>query len=261
MKLVNYFKIYPTKNDFKYILFKFLLFYFILLIILFIFQRKIMYFPNTDTSINEHWIPLINNNKTIALQEKDNLNSLYHVILFHGNAGNANMKNYYKLVFPNANIIVAEYPGFGFRAKESLNKDNILIAASEIVETVHKDNKPIILLGESLGSGIASEMAIKYNIKDLVLATPYTTISDVAQDKLPIFPVHFLLKDDFNNIDTLKNFTGNLTILIAEKIAEKDQVIPTVFAYNLSHSINKNINKLEILIKDSTHNSWAKNSS
>lgn len=252
MKFFNNFKIYPSKMDFKLLFFKLFLFYLILLVILFIFQRRVMYFPNTDMTISEHWIPIKNNNhKIIALKEKEE-SKLYNVILFHGNAGNADMKNYYKLLFPNANIIIAEYPGFGFRANESLNKSNIISASQEIVEEILKDGKPIILLGESLGSGVASEMAIKYNIKNLVLATPYNDIASVAQSKFQYFPIYPLVLDRYNNKDVLKKFQGNLVILIAEF----DQVIPTEFAYDLSKSIKSDINKLDILIKGAGHNSY-----
>lgn len=251
MNLFNYFKIYPTKSDFIQLLKKLLLFYVIVLSVLFVFQRKIMYFPNTDHRISSHWISLKKGNKIIALKEKD-INLDYNVLVFHGNAGNADMKNYYKLLFPHANIIIAEYPGFGFRSEESLNKDNIIQASQEIVEEVLKDKKPLILVGESLGSGIASEMAVKYNIDNLVLATPYNKIASVAQNKFPLLPIYPLVLDRYNNTDTLKNYHGNLVILIAEF----DNVIPNKFAYELSDSIRPDINKLNILIKGATHNSY-----
>lgn len=252
MSLFNYFKIYPNKKDLMQLFTRFIIYYFIFLSVLFICQRYIMYFPNIDESISYNWIAVKNkNNKIIALQQKD-IAQDYNVLVFHGNAGNADMKNYYKLLFPNANIIVAEYPGFGFRGKESLNKEDIIKASEEIVETVQKDKKPLILVGESLGSGVASEMAVKYHIKNLVLATPYNDIASVAQSKFPIFPIYPLVLDRYNNTDTLKKFQGNLVLLIAEF----DTVIPNKFAYELSDSINPNINKLNILIKDSTHNSY-----
>lgn len=251
MNLFNYFKIYPTKSDFLQLFKKLFLYYIIILSALFVFQRKIMYFPNTDHSISSHWIPLKKNNKIIALKEKD-VNLSYNLLVFHGNAGNADMKDYYKLLFPNANIIVAEYPGFGFRSEETLNKDNVIHDSEEIVEEVLKDKKPLILLGESLGSGVASEMAVKYNIKNLVLATPYTTIASVAQSKFPFLPVYPLVLDRYNNTETLKKYHGNLVILIAQF----DKVIPNKFAYELSDSIKPNIHKLDILIKGADHNSY-----
>lgn len=253
MTLLKYFKIYPNKKDFLILLKKLFFFYLIILSVLFFFQRKIMYFPLKDTTISSHWTTITKDNKVIALKEKDQ-NHSYNVLLFHGNAGNADMKNYYKLLFPNANIIVGEYPGFGFRESENLNKDNIIKSSEEIVEEVLKDGKPLVLVGESLGSGVASEMAVKYKIKNLVLATPYNNISSVAQSKFPLLPIYPLVLDRFNNTDVLKNYEGNLVILIAEF----DKVIPPYFAYDLSESIklNKKINQTDILIKGAGHNSY-----
>lgn len=251
MKIFNYFKIYPSKLDMMYLIKKLVLFYTIILTVLFFTQRYVMYFPNKDIFISSHWIPIIKNNKTIALKEKD-IQYSYNVLLFHGNAGNADMKNYYKLLFPFANIIIAEYPGFGFRSDENISKDNLIKASEEIVEEILKDNKPLVLVGESLGSAIASEMAVKYHIKDLVLATPYNNIASVAQSKFPLLPVYPLVLDRYNNNEALQYFNGNIVFLIAEF----DNVIPNKFAYSLFKSINPNINKLEILIKGAGHNSY-----
>lgn len=254
MNILNKFKLYPNKKDLVPFFKKFLFFYICVFIALFSFQRKVMYFPNTDSFINaSHWTKIDKNNKTIAIKEISN-NYSYNVLVFHGNAGNANMKDYYRLVFPEANIIIAEYPGFGFRSNETLNKENIIQASSEIVEEVLKDNKPLILFGESLGSGVASEMAIKYKIKNLVLATPYDDISKLAQSKFKFFPIYPFVFDRYNNDEVLQQYSGNLVLLISEF----DQVIPNKFAYSLSEKLdkNKNIHKKNILIKKAGHNTY-----
>lgn len=254
MKIIDKFKIYPKKSDLIPFFKKFLFVYICLFIALFVFQRKVMYFPDKDTYINSsHWTKFTKNDKTIALKEISK-NYSYNILIFHGNAGNANMKDYYRLLFPNANIIVAEFPGFGFRNNEILDKEHIIQAASEITEEVLKDKKPLILVGESLGSGVASEMAIKYNIHNLVLSTPYNDISTLAQSKFKFFPIYPLVLDRYNNDEVLKNYSGNLVLLISEF----DNVIPNKFAYALSDSLknNKHIIKKNILIKNAGHNNY-----
>ncbi len=254
MKIIDMFKIYPKKSDLIPFFKKFLFVYICLLSALFFFQRKVMYFPNTSSEINSsHWITISKNNKPIALKEKS-IEYSYNVLIFHGNAGNADMKNYYRLIFPEANIIVAEFPGFGFRSNEILDKEHIIQAASEITEEILKDKKPLILMGESLGSGVASEMTVKYKINNLVLATPYHDISKLAQTKFKFFPIYPLVLDRYNNDEVLKKYSGNVLLLIAEF----DHVIPNKFAYALSESLddNKNIIKKNILIKNSGHNTY-----
>ena len=251
MKPFKNFKAYPTRKDGLMLLKILFVLYFFVLFLLIVFQRNFMYFPSKDISISTDWLPLQKNGRTIALKEK-NSQASYNILIFHGNAGNANMRNNYRLLFPNANIIVAEYPGFGFRSHEKINKDNIITASAEIVEEVMKDGKRLILVGESLGSGVASEMAMKYDIKDLVLITPYDNISSVAQSMFSFLPIYPLIFDRYNNSDTLKKFNGNVVLLIAEF----DQVIPTKFAYALYESLGTDVHKSEILIKDSGHNNY-----
>lgn len=241
------FKIYFQKKDIYYLS----SFYLLLLLLMFIFQRNLLYFPNPDPSINSDWKPISLNDKIVALEDKSSINLKNIVLVFHGNANNANTKNYYQIVFPNSHIIVAEYPGYGFRNKESLNKDNILSQADQLTKELLKRNLPITVVGESLGSGVASYVAMKNNIKQLVLATPYTNIASVAQDKFWFMPIYYLVKDNFDNIDNLKNYHGKIAILIAEN----DKIIPNKFAYQLYEKI-KDANKIKILIKGAEHNSW-----
>lgn len=241
------FKIYFQKKDIYYLL----TFYLALLFLMFFFQRNLLYFPNEDTNINSNWIPVFINNKIVALEEKETIKRQNIVLVFHGNAGNANLKNYYNLIFPNSHVIVAEYPGYGFRKKEEINKENILKQADELTQELLKRKVPITIVGESLGSGVASYVAVKNNINQLVLATPYTSIASVAQDKFWFMPIYYLVQDNFDNVENLKKYHGKIAILIAEH----DRVIPNKFAYQLYNEISDN-NKIKILIKGSEHNSW-----
>jgi hypothetical protein len=79
-----------------------------------------------------------------------------------------------------------------------------------------------ILIGESLGSGIASQMATEHKFKGVFLITPYTTIADRAQEMYWYLPVKYLTKDNFNNIDNISRI--NAPVLIVH--GDDDDIIP-----------------------------------
>ena len=59
--------------------------------------------------------------------------------------------------------------------------------------------RPVYLVGESLGSGVASYLAGTYSnqIAGLILISPFSSLTDVAQHHFPLLPVRWFLVDRF----------------------------------------------------------------
>jgi uncharacterized protein len=92
-------------------------------------------------------------------------------------------------------------------------------------------NQPIYLVGESLGSGVASYLAGTYSnkISGVVLISPFTSLTDVAQSHFPLLPVRLLLIDRFPSEKYLNNYHGKLGITVDGK----DTVVPKKFGLRL----------------------------
>jgi alpha/beta superfamily hydrolase len=229
----------------------------LIVLFLFIIQRHLLYFPNTSTSYNQqYWQTLYVNKQTLALESKDNFQRV--ILLFHGNAGNANDREFYKNVFPkNTHLIVVEYPGYGINHLQDINKDNLLNHARKVTAYVKSQyGENIIIAGESLGTALASQMANEFKINKLLLITPYTSIKQVAQSKFWFVPISLLLKDNYDNVEFLQNYQGQALLVIAEK----DNVISSKYGHKLYESINikqqLNIKKDLIVVKNANHNNW-----
>jgi pimeloyl-ACP methyl ester carboxylesterase len=54
------------------------------------------------------------------------------------------------------------------------------------------DSDRVVLLGQSLGTGVASEMARRGFGARLVLISPFTSIADMARHIIPLFPASFV---------------------------------------------------------------------
>jgi len=83
-------------------------------------------------------------------------------------------------------------------------------------------HKEISVVGRSLGSGVAVQLAAARPVTRLVLVTPYDSLQEVAAQQFPYFPVRWLLLDKFESWKYVPQISAP-TLVIA---AEYDEVIP-----------------------------------
>lgn len=244
-------------NYFLKLIYLIIIVYVLFCIVLFLNQKKMIYFPTKISSIEYENLEKVNkiyklrlDNQVLGYEiKKNDIDEI--IVIFHGNARDAISRSYYLNLFKNKNLFLAEYPGFGENFGEDITKEKILTKAEKTVYELSKKYKNIILVGESLGTGIASFVATKVEIKKLILITPYDSILNVASEKFPYIPLKYLLTENFDNVDYLKNYKNEVIILISEN----DEVIKPKFAINLSKKINSKI----IMVKNSNHNNWYEN--
>jgi pimeloyl-ACP methyl ester carboxylesterase len=159
------------------------------------------------------------------------------VLIVHGNAGSAIDRVDYaegvKRVMP-CDVYILEYPGYGARPGAPSEK-SLLAAADEAMALIEKDG-PIYLIGESLGTGVASYLAGTHpkSVAALLLMAPYHNLTEVAQNHMPIFPVRWLLQDKFPSAQYLRAYHGPVAVVLAGQ----DEVIPKRFGRHLYDDYN-----------------------
>jgi pimeloyl-ACP methyl ester carboxylesterase len=101
-------------------------------------------------------------------------------------------------------VVVCEYRGYGLSAGASgpseagLYHDAEAVLAWLAAEGVRFER--IALFGESLGTGVAVEMAARGRGASLVLVTPYTSIPEVASRFVFGLPVRLLMSERFDSL-------------------------------------------------------------
>ena len=233
-------------------------FYLVLALLLFVFQRSLLYFPDKqppsqqllDAENLRFWPDKSNFRGVTSVNEAENVKGT--VIVFHGNAGAAHHRSYYidALSAQNYRVILAEYPGYSGRGGSASEQVLVGDAIETIAIAYKKYGSPLYLWGESLGAGVVASAIAKTDIpiKGLVLFTPWDSLPAVAQTHYWYFPVRWLIKDKYFSVENLKNYKGNIAVVLAER----DEVIPIKHGQKLYDSITAN--KQLWLFENAQHN-------
>ena len=211
-----------------------ILIYLSILVLLFIFQRNLMYLPEENNysgdkikvDIEKVKINTSDNLDLLGWFHKKDLKKFKTILYFHGNAGKLENR-IHKLNHFNdmeVNFLIIAWRGFsGNKGKPS--EKGLYIdgnSATKWLKNLGLNEEDIILYGESLGTGIATEIAQNSNFAGLILETPFTSMVDAAKNVYPYIPVGLLLKDRYENYKKIKNI--NIPILVMH--GEADQIVP-----------------------------------
>ncbi len=147
------------------------------------------------------------------------------VLVIHGNGGCALQRGYIAQPIHDASAIdvfILEFPGYGMRAG-STGLKSFLAAAEEAFVLLPK-GKPVYLVSESLGTGVAAHLGKTHpkEIAGMVMFVPYDSLPSLAQSKMPLLLPYFFLVDRFEPAAWLKDYRGPIKFVLAER----DAVIP-----------------------------------
>ena len=220
--------------------------YLAIILFIYFYQRNLLYNPSDNNYLNDkinfnYEEIFIETEKNIKLKtwfiNKD-LNKFKTIVFFHGNAGNLlnrvhKLNELYKL---DLNILLTSWRGFsGNKGKPS--EKNLYYDAQQIVEWLKVrglDNKDIILYGESLGTGVAIELASKNNFGGIILESPFTSMIDTAKIYYPYLPVNLLLKDKYDSKSKIKDIKTPILIMHGKM----DNIVPQRMGVELFEKAN-----------------------
>jgi hypothetical protein len=201
--------------------------YLLIALAVLIFQRRFIYFPTKipadviqSVAAGHGFAPWKNSAGEIIGWKMTRTNATANVLIVHGNAGCALSRDYIaQPIFDAAdvNVFVLEYPGYGARSG-SPSKESFVVAA-EAAFPLFPDDLPRYIVSESIGAGVAGELARAHSqkIAGLALFVPYHNLASVAQRQFWFLPAYFFLCDRFDPENCLKSYRGPVKFIIAEK--------------------------------------------
>ena len=220
--------------------------YLIIILIFYFYQRSLLYNPSENNYLNDkisfnYKEIFIETNKNIELKswfiEKD-LKRFKTILFFHGNAGNLFNRVYKlnELSKLDLNILIISWRGFSGNEGKPTEK-NLYHDAEEAVKWLKAqglDNKNIILYGESLGTGVVTELASKNNFGGIILESPFTSIADTAKIYYPYLPINLLLKDRYDIKSKIKDIETPILIMHGKR----DNIVPQKMGLELFEKAN-----------------------
>lgn len=175
-------------------------------------------------------------------------------ILFHGNAGHAGHREYYAdtLTRLGLRVILAEYPGYGPR-DGALGERSLVADALRSIELARqRHGAPLLLIGESLGAGVAAAAYAEQrsSVAAILLITPWDRLESIASHHYPFLPAKLLLRDRYDSVTNLAS--ADCPVLVA--VAERDDIVPQRFGTALYESLAAP-KRLKI-VRAAGHNDW-----
>lgn len=139
------------------------------------------------------------------------------LIFFHGNGDSLHgaFTATASLAAAGYGVLLPEYRGYGGNPG-SPSEDGLYRDGEAALQWLRQENVPlerIVPIGNSLGSGVATELALRHPVAGLVLISGFTSLADVAAAHMRIFPVRLLLKDRYENAAKLPNVTVRVLVL------------------------------------------------
>jgi len=199
-------------------------------------QRNMQYFPQRVTEFNPNSYGLAMQVVNTTTADGLTLKHWYApaqpdrptIVYFHGNAGFVGTRRdrAKALIGRGLGLYLAEYRGYGVNGGAPTERGLILDAQSVMEDLKSRGVDNIVIYGESIGTGVAIQIATQYTVKAVILEAPFTSATDIAQNLYPFIPVKFLMKDQFKSIDHIRNIDAPLLFMHGTH----DSVIPIKFS-------------------------------
>lgn len=125
------------------------------------------------------------------------------LIYFGGNAEEITAFVSERVALPGSAIAAINYRGFGLSEGvpgEAQLFADALVIYDELSGRADLNPSKVVVMGRSLGSGVAVYLASQRDVAALVLVTPYDSIASLAQQRYPTVPVRWVLKHSFDSL-------------------------------------------------------------
>lgn len=234
-------------KNIKKLLIAFIIIYALVSLSAFFFQEKLI-FPTQKLSddaitvstkidgIEDIELNMKDGNKIRGWFVKNSISEKSNLLIYFG----ANAEEVSRIIprmakFQNWSVVLINYRGYG--NSEGIPGEQTLFSDSlEIYdyfsnrEDINKNN--IILMGRSIGTGVATYLAEKRNTSAVILVSPYDSLGSVVKEKCPILPVNLILKHRFDSISRAPSIKSPLLIIVGTE----DKLIPVWHSIRLGEA-------------------------
>jgi uncharacterized protein len=225
-----------------------------------LFQRQLIYLPDRSTP------PTPDGVEEVALDTDDGLTltawfvpaaeatgrgqAVSTVLVAPGNAGNRGLRLPLAtgLAARGHAVLLVDYRGYGGNPGRPSEDGLVTDARAALVHLGTRadvDAQRIVLLGESLGTGVVAGVVegatasttgdvVSVTQLPLVLRSPFTELADVGRSAYPFLPVRALLRDRFPVIEGLRGHAGPILVIAGDH----DRIVPSALSQRVAAGLD-----------------------
>jgi len=228
--------------------------YILVCVAFYFFQEKIIFLPETLEKSHQFDFEQAFEELNFKTADGKLINGLLFkadstkglIFYLHGNAGSLKQWGNAASTYTDLDydIFILDYRGYGKSEGKITSQEQVFQDNQMVYDELAKgyDEKNIILLGYSIGSGMASFLASENDSKRLILQAPYYSLTDLAGQMFPFIP-SFTLRYKFATNEYLKNCNMPVTIIHGNE----DAVIPYESSLRLKAEFES---KIELITLD-----------
>ena len=230
---------------------------------MYVFQRDFVFKPEGDlvgpaasglANVSAETIAMADGTRVTVWQAPPSSVGAPTVLFLHGTSGNLSDRAdpFRQILDSGFGLYAPTYRGYP--GSEGVPSETALIQdALAHFDRVAEAGTPVILYGQSLGTGVAAAVAAERNAEALILEAPYTATVDIAAEGYPWLPVALLMKDPFLTRERIGNVTEPVLIIHGTQ----DTVVPFAHGETLYGLANEP--KRLAVVEDAGHRDlWAR---
>ncbi|MDP9338652.1 MAG: alpha/beta hydrolase [Acidobacteriota bacterium] len=215
-----------------------LLGYLLVLLLVRVFESRLIFFPDYPGRMSGDWKPRNLPLREVWLTSADgtklhawwipNEKARFTFLAFHGNAGNiADRATIYEFLGAvPANVFALEYRGYGRsggKPSEAGFYADAEAAYEYLTNTQNLDPKSIVSYGQSLGTAVAAQLAARHEVGAVVLEAPFLSAAKIVTHVFRFLPgLQLLVYSQFDTHTQLKKINAPIFVVHCRQ----DPVLP-----------------------------------
>jgi pimeloyl-ACP methyl ester carboxylesterase len=190
--------------------------------LLFFTQRSLIYFPPRHAALRAPQVSTLAVPGALLNVSQRALPGPKALIYLGGNAEDVSASlPQLAQAFPDRALYLLHYRGYA-GSSGSPSEQALVADALALFDKTAARHPDIVLVGRSLGSGVAVQVASLRAVSKLVLVTPFDSLAELAAAQFPWLPVRWLLRDKYESWRYVSKVRAPTLIVVAQG----DEIIP-----------------------------------